>query len=58
MKNLNTRYFLYAIMLTLPFMMTSCQAIGDIFKAGMWVGVVGVVLLVVLIVWIIGKAGK
>ena len=29
--------------------LTSCEAIGTIFKAGMWVGVIGVVLLVVII---------
>lgn len=56
MQKLNTRYILYALLL-IPFMLTSCQAIGDIFKAGMWVGVIGVVLVVAVIIWIIGKAG-
>ena len=35
--------------------LTSCQAIGDIFKAGLWVGVIGVVLVVALVFWIFGK---
>jgi hypothetical protein len=26
-----------------------CQAIGDIFQAGMWVGVIGVVLVIAII---------
>ncbi len=34
---------------------TSCQAIGDIFQAGLWVGVIGVVLVVALVFWIFGK---
>jgi len=36
-------------------MLSSCQAIGDIFKAGMWVGVIVVVLVVALVLWLIGK---
>jgi len=37
------------------FFLTSCEAIGDIFKAGMWVGVIVVVLIVALVLWLIGK---
>ena len=33
----------------------SCQAIGGIFKAGMWAGVIVVVLVIVLVLWLIGK---
>ncbi|WP_169337682.1 hypothetical protein [Segetibacter koreensis] len=36
-------------------LLTSCQAIADIFKAGMWVGVIVVVLIVALVLWLIGK---
>ena len=37
----------------------SCQAIGDIFKAGVWTGVLLVVGIVALIIFIISKvAGK
>ena len=39
-------------------MLSSCQAIGDIFKAGMWVGVIVVVVIVALVLWLIGKARK
>jgi hypothetical protein len=38
--------------------LSSCQAIADIFKAGMWVGIIIVVVIVALILWIVGKAGK
>jgi hypothetical protein len=37
------------------FMLSSCEAIGDIFKAGMWVGVIVVVFIIALVLWLIGK---
>ncbi len=46
--------FLFAIITT----MSSCAAIGGIFKAGIWVGVLVVVLVVGLILWIVGKSRK
>ena len=36
-------------------LLTSCQAIEGIFKAGMWTGVIVVVAIVALIIWIISK---
>lgn len=53
MRKLN-KITLLAVML-IPFVVTGCEVIGDIFEAGIWVGVIGVVLLVALVVWIIGK---
>lgn len=49
---------LAALIASTTVMLTSCQAIGDIFKAGMWVGVIVVVLIVALVLWLIGKARK
>ena len=37
---------------------SSCQAIADIFKAGVWVGVIIVIAVIVLILWLVSKAGK
>ena len=51
---LNFLTFLIATSLLL----SSCQAIVGIFKAGVWVGVVGIVILIVIVFWIIGKAIK
>jgi hypothetical protein len=42
----------------LSLLISSCRAIAGIFKAGVWVGVIGVVILVALILWLIGKAKK
>lgn len=40
----------------LAFSLSSCQAIGEIFKAGVWVGVIGIIIVVLIIFWLIGKA--
>ena len=34
---------------------TGCQVVGDIFQAGMWVGVIGVVLVVAIIGFLVSK---
>ncbi len=40
------------------FLLSSCEAIGDIFKAGLWVGVIIVVVIIALVLWLIGKMRK
>ncbi|MEO6327314.1 MAG: hypothetical protein ABIO55_00190 [Ginsengibacter sp.] len=52
----NTSFF--ALLLILTATLSSCQAIADIFKAGVWVGVIVVVLIIGIILWVIGKARK
>ena len=42
--------------LALLLSLSSCQVIGDIFKAGVWVGVLAVVAIVGLVVFLIAKA--
>jgi hypothetical protein len=41
------------IMLMLSF--TGCQLIGDIFRAGVWVGIIIVIIVIALLIWIIRK---
>lgn len=53
MKNLPISQLLIFAVLALT--LTGCELVGDIFEAGIWVGVIGVVLVVVLIFWIIRK---
>jgi len=53
MKNLA---ILFVIMLL--FSLSSCQAIGDIFKAGMGFGIFMVILVVGVIVFIISKVAS
>ena len=47
-----------ATLLALSITLTSCDAIGGIFKAGMWVGVIVVIGIVALVLWLLGKARK
>lgn len=56
MKRLNP--LIAILMVFLATSLSSCQAIGDIFKAGIWVGIIIVVAVVGLIVWIAGKGSK
>lgn len=44
-------------LLAMMVLFSSCQAIGDIFKAGMWWGIFLVVLVIVAVIWIVGKIG-
>ena len=57
MKNKAVLNQMVLLMMCLSF--ASCQAIGDIFKAGVWSGVILVVGIIALIIFIIAKvAGK
>lgn len=40
------QYYFFILLLFSALMFTGCEAIGDIFKAGMWTGILAVVLLV------------
>jgi len=53
----NNRLIL-ALLAFIIFTTSSCQAIADIFKAGVWVGVIIVVLIVGIIFWLINRARK
>ena len=46
------------LLLVIIVMMPGCQIIGDIFKAGVWVGIIVVIAIVALVLWLIGKAKK
>jgi predicted small secreted protein len=46
--------FLFAMAMTL----SSCEAIGDIFQAGMAVGVVVIIAVVGLIIWLVSRFRK
>ena len=49
-------FSLFALVLMVT-TLSSCAAIGDIFKAGAWVGIVGVFLVVLLVWWLVTKMG-
>ena len=54
MKQFITLSFLSMVLV----MMSGCQVIGDIFKAGVWVGIIVVVVIIALVLWLIGKTKK
>jgi hypothetical protein len=35
-----------------------CELIGDVFQAGVWVGVIIVVALIALVLWAVGKGRR
>jgi len=37
---------------------SSCEVVGGIFKAGMWVGILVVVVVVGLILWLVGRGRR
>ena len=47
--------FFAALLVLLTFSLSSCDAIGAIFKAGAWTGIVGVFLLVLLIWFVVNR---
>jgi hypothetical protein len=53
MKN---SWSLFVFLLLSTVALTGCELIGDIFKAGVWVGVVLVILVIGLIFWIVSKS--
>ena len=55
MKSL-MRYFPSAfVAFCLALLLTSCAAMGDIFKAGAYTGIIGVIVVIGIVIWIISK---
>ena len=50
-------YFPLLLLAALP-LLSSCEALGTIFKAGMWWGFILVFIVIAIIVWVISKAKK
>ena len=44
-----------AMLSSIMLLLSSCEIVGDIFQAGMWVGIIVVMLVVGLVVWLISK---
>lgn len=51
--------FLYPLLLFVTVSLSSCELVGDIFQAGVWVGVLIVVAIIGLIIYLISRvSGK
>lgn len=44
------------LLLSFPIALTGCEVIADIFKAGVWTGVILVVGVIGVIIWLISRS--
>jgi len=49
------RYSLFLCLMLLAATLSSCEVIGDIFKAGAYTGIIGVVIILLLVFWLLSK---
>jgi uncharacterized membrane protein len=54
MKN-RLAFFNIIVILLITLSLTSCEVVGDIFKAGMYTAVIGIVLVVGLVFWLFSR---
>ena len=52
------KHFIYPLLLLAVSILSGCQVIGGIFKAGVWVGILIVVAIIAVIIFIIRGASK
>ena len=48
--------FIIALLLLSALTLTGCEIIGDIFQAGVWVGVILVIAVIGIIVWVFSES--
>ena len=48
----------YVILALLMLSLSSCELIGDIFEAGVWVGILMVAAVIALVIWLISRFMK
>ena len=51
----NIRLYLPVLFVLLAVTMSSCELIGDIFKAGMWTALIIIFLIVALVGWLFSR---
>ena len=49
---------LLVLLLLFTTIFSSCELVGDIFQAGMWIGVIIVVAIIALVLWLLRKIRK
>ena len=47
--------FAFALLVISTTMLAGCELVGDIFEAGVWVGVILVILVIGLVVWLFSR---
>jgi len=56
-KMKNIRLYIMSMLVLLTLTLSSCEAIGDIFKAGAYTAIIVIVIVVILIIWLLRKLG-
>lgn len=51
------KFVLFSLATFVSMMLTSCEAVETIFKAGMWWAFILVFLVIAVIIWLISKVG-
>ncbi len=49
-------WYLFVLLLLSTVALVGCEVIGDIFQAGVWVGVILVLLVIGIIVWLVTRS--
>ncbi len=50
--------FALALLALVAVTLTGCEVVGDIFQAGIWVGILAVVGIIALVLWLFGRRRK
>lgn len=46
---------IFVVLAVMMFALSSCEVIGDIFKAGVWTGLLLVAAVIALVIWLISR---
>ncbi|WP_207495058.1 hypothetical protein [Aridibaculum aurantiacum] len=46
---------IFSILVLASVFLSGCEVVGDIFKAGMWIGVIIVVIIIAVVLWLLRK---
>jgi hypothetical protein len=52
------KLFPIAFLFTLIVSLSSCELIGDIFKGGVYVGMIIVILVIAIVIWLLSKISR
>jgi hypothetical protein len=58
LKKNNMKLIHLILLCLLPILFIGCEAIGDIFKAGIWVGIIIVIAIIAIVAFIISLFRK
>jgi hypothetical protein len=48
----------YFLLVSILFLLSSCEVVGGIFKAGVWTGIIAVAIVLGLIIYFVTRGGR